>query len=268
MTRNLAAAEMMRQDLVQKDHEVKIAQEVQERLFPESLPRRQGLHLEAHNRLSGALSSDLFDVHELEDGRVLVLVMTASGRGIPAAIVLSMARSLARAAVLRNPEPRNLLIELNRLLAPDLKRGFFVSVMCALIDPQTGHVVVASAGHRVPALHYVGQKGGLAKIQPDGIALGLDRGPVFERSLVPVSVNLQADDALILATEGALKTSAQGGTPADETGFLKTVLAAAKQGTKGLAERIVGAISDKTEDPSTALDLTVVTAARTASGAS
>jgi serine phosphatase RsbU (regulator of sigma subunit) len=266
MTRNLAAAELMRQDLVQKDHEVKIAHEVQERLFPETLPRRPGIELEASNWLAGSLSSDLFDVHELDDGRILVLVMTASGRGIPAAIVLSMARSLARAAVARNPEPRDLLIELNRLLAPDLKRGFFVSVMCALIDPETGHVVAASAGHRVPALHFVSQKGGLAKIQPDGIALGLDRGPVFERSLVPVSLNLAEGDALILATEGAMRVAAQGGTSSDETTFLKTVLGAAKQGVSGLAERVVAAVSGRNEDPAGAHDLTVVTAARTATG--
>lgn len=267
MTRNLAAAEVMRRDLVQKDHEVKIAHEVQERLFPETLPHRPGLRIEAGNRLSGLLSSDLFDVHELEDGRVLVLVMTASGRGIPAAIVLSMARSLARAAVLRNPEPRNLLLELNRLLAPDLKRGFFVSVMCALLDPESGHVVAASAGHRVPAMHYVAQKGGLAKVQPDGIALGLDRGPVFERSLVPVSLALAEGDALILATEGAINVAAHGSAATDETGLLKTVLASAKQGTDGLAERIVAAVAAKAPDAAPAQDLTVVTAVRTAKAA-
>jgi serine phosphatase RsbU (regulator of sigma subunit) len=264
MTRNLAAAEVMRRDLVQKDHEVRIAHEVQERPFPERLPERPGIRLEARNRLAGSLSSDLFDVIELEDGRILVLVMTASGRGIPAAIVLSMARSLARAAVLRNPEPRNLLLELNRLLAPDLKRGFFVSVMCALIDPETGHVVVASAGHRVPALHYVAQRGGIAKIQPDGIALGLDRGPVFERSLVPVSLNLAEGDAMILATEGAMKASAEGGAGAEETALLKTALGAARQGTTGLAERIVSALAARPGDDATAQDLTVVIAARAA----
>jgi serine phosphatase RsbU (regulator of sigma subunit) len=266
MTRNLAAAELMRRDLVQKDHEVKIAHEIQERLFPEHLPRRAGLLLEAHNRLAGSLSSDLFDVHDLEDGRVLVLVMTASGRGIPAAIVLSMARSLARAAVARNPEPRDLLLELNRLLAPDLKRGFFVSVLCALVDPETGHVVAASAGHRVPVLHYVAQRGGLAKVQPDGIALGLDRGPVFERSLVPVSLNLADGDALVLATEGAIKTSGENDGATDETAFLKTVLACAKQGTTGLAKKVVDAVEAKETDQDAKHDLTVVTAARSSPG--
>jgi sigma-B regulation protein RsbU (phosphoserine phosphatase) len=267
MTRNLAAAEVMRRDLVQKDHEVKVAHEVQERLFPETLPRRPGLQLEATNRLAGSLSSDLFDVHELEDGRILVLVMTASGRGIPAAIVLSMARSLARAAVHRNPEPRELLLELNHLLAPDLKRGFFVSVLCVLFDPETGHVVAASAGHRVPAMHYVAQKGGLAKIQPDGIALGLDRGPVFERSLVPVSLVLADGDAIILATEGAINVAAHGGAATDETGLMKIVLACARQGTGGLAERIVGALAAKAPEAAADKDLTVVTAVRTARSA-
>jgi serine phosphatase RsbU (regulator of sigma subunit) len=175
-----------------------------------------------------------------------------------------MARSLARAAVLKSPEPRNLLLELNRLLAPDLKRGFFVSVMCALIDPDGGHVVAASAGHRVPALHYVARKGGLARIQPDGIALGLDAGPVFERSLVPVSLNLAIGDALILATEGAMKVAGRGGNQSDETAFLRTVLSGAKQGTTGLAERIVAALTSGGGDASAPEDLTVVIAARSA----
>jgi serine phosphatase RsbU (regulator of sigma subunit) len=136
--------------------------------------------------------------------------------------------------------------------------------MCALIDPETGHVVAASAGHRVPALHYVAQRGGLGKVQPDGIALGLDRGPVFERSLVPVSLNLEEGDALILATEGAMKGNGATGS-ADEVGFLKTVLTCAKQGTTGLAERIVAAVAGKQSDAA-AHDLTVVTAARTGGG--
>jgi hypothetical protein len=78
-----------------------------------------------------------------------------------------------------------------------------------------------------------------------------------------VSLNLADGDALVLATEGALKASSQGAGP-DETAFLKTVLAAAKHGASGLAERIVAAVAGKSKDGAVAAqDLTVVTAVRT-----
>jgi serine phosphatase RsbU (regulator of sigma subunit) len=114
----------------------------------------------------------------------------------------------------------------------------------------------------VPALHFIAARGGLARVQPDGIALGLDRGPVFERSLVPASLNLAAGDALILATEGAYKLPGGDGQPIGETGFLKAVLAAAKSGVSGLPERILHALAGKQRAPTD--DVTLVTAARAA----
>jgi HAMP domain-containing protein len=97
MTRNLERAEGMRLDLADKEREVDIAREVQDRLFPAALPKPSGLLLDAKNRLAGDLSSDLFDVLPTPGPRVTLLTMTTAGRGVPAAIVLSMARSLARA---------------------------------------------------------------------------------------------------------------------------------------------------------------------------
>ena len=79
---------------------------------------------------------------------------------------------------------------------------------------------------------------------------------------MPVSLNLAEGDALILATEGAMNGPGKGGAASGETAFMRTVLAAAKHGTAGLAERIVAAVAAP-DDPAAAQDLTVVTAART-----
>ncbi len=260
MTRNLAAAERMRQDLRQKDHEVRVAHEIQERLFRAELPSPKGLRLDARNLLAGELSADLFDAVELEDGRVAALVMTASGRGIPGAIVLSMARSLGHAIFQQTSDPAQFLMRLNALLTPDLKRGLFVSAMVAVIHPQSGKVTLASAGHRVPALHFVSQKSGLARIQPDGIALGLDRGPVFDRSLVCASLTLAPHDALILATDGVCAIKADDGSEIGETGFMKAALAAARAGTEDLPSRIVDTLVDRSGGQPREQDIAVICA--------
>ena len=80
---------------------------------------------------------------------------------------------------------------------------------------------------------------------------------------MPVSLNLADGDALVLATEGAIKTAARTDGATDETAFLRTVLACAKQGTAGLAERVVDAVAAKAAPIGRRHDLTVVTAVRT-----
>lgn len=263
MTRSLERAELMRQDLELKEHEVEVAREVQDRLFPKALPKPAGLLLDAKNRLAGALSSDLFDVLPTPGPRVTLLVMTTAGRGVPAAIVLSMARSLARAAAEHESEPRRILIALNRLLSPDLRRGFYVSALCASIDPQSGETVVASAGSRAPALHFVGAQGGLRAVQPDGIALGIDKGPVFEKSLQEARFTLHSGDALLLATEGVFQLAGQDGAPLGDTGFKKIVLAEAKAEDFGeLAPRVIAALEAKLGADPGDFDATVVSAVR------
>jgi len=230
MTQNLAAAEVMRVDLADKEHQVSIAQEVQERLFPQELSEVPGLSLEAGNRLSGDLSADLFDAVTREDGRVALLVMTSSGRGLPAAIVLSMARALFRARGVQKDNPAEALKGINEMLAPDLRRGMYVTALYAIIDPDSGEGTMASAGHRVPALHFLAERGGIRKLQADGIAMGLDRGPVFDRSLTEIRFTLEAGDRLLLATEGAFLRQNAEGDPIGEEAFMRIVLAACKKG--------------------------------------
>lgn len=262
MTRNLERAEALRRDLAGKEHEVGLAREVQERLFPAELPKAEGLRLDAKNRLAGPLSSDLFDVLPCEGRRVVLLVMTTSARGVPAAIVLSMARALGRAIARQESDPRGILTALNRLLTPDLKRGFFVSAVCAAVDPASGETVLASAGSRAPALHFVAAQGGLRAVQPDGIALGLDRGPVFDKSLQEARFVLAAGDALVLPTEGAFRLAGPDGAPLGDVAFKRVALAEAKAGGDRLAARVLDAWTAKLGEAPGDCDATVVTAVR------
>lgn len=260
MTRNLASAEQMRVTLAEKEHQVLLAQEIQERLFPRKLPAVPGMALDAANRLAEDLSADLFDVIVRDDGRLGILVMTSSGRGFPAAIVLSMARALFRARGAAQPSAAETLRAINSLLSPDLRRGFYVSALYALIDPATGAGVLASAGHRVPALHYVAAGQGLRKLQTSGIAMGLDKGPVFDRSLAELAFTLAPGDRLIVATEGAFLLRDAQDQPLGEDAFLKLVLAAAKKGAS--AEALLSSLSTRLGAKPGEHDITLFSAAR------
>jgi serine phosphatase RsbU (regulator of sigma subunit) len=262
MTRNLAAAEVMRLDLADKERQVSLAHEVQERLFPRKLPSPPGLQLDAANRLASDLSTDLFDALTLPDGRVGLLVMTASGQGIPAAIVLSMARSLFRAKAPTAASPADALKAINALLAPDLRRGMYVSALYAVVDQNNGDGLLASAGLRFPALHYIASSGGLRKIQADGIAMGLDKGPVFDRSLTETPFRLGESDRLVLTTEGAVGLVAEDGTTLDDQVFLRIVLTASKEGATAAAT--LEALDRRLGQAKVNRDVTLVQATRAA----
>ncbi len=246
--------------LAEKEHQVSIASEVQERLFPKQLPDSPGLVIDARNRLAGDLSSDLFDVVQLEDGRIGVLVMTSSGRGIPAVLVLSMARAIFRSRAVLAPSPIEALRTVNALLAPDLRRGLYVSALYALIDPATGAGSLASAGQRMPALHFVLASGGLRRIQTSGIAMGLDKGPVFDRSLSEAQFQLAPGDRLVVSTEGILHLTDNGGEALGEDQVLKLVLGACKKGAS--AEAILAAVAARLGPAPGDHDVTLVTATR------
>lgn len=260
MTKNLAAAEVMRVDLADKEHQVNLAQEVQERLFPKTLPEVRGLTFDASNRLSGELSADLFDTMRLDDGKVGLLVMTASGRGVPAAIVLSMARAIFRTTAAAHAAPSDALKAVNAGLAPDLRRGMYVSALYAVFDPATGHGALASAGHRVPALQYVADSEGLRLIQADGIAIGLDKGPVFDRSLTESAFELEPGDRMVLATEGAFLLQDADGNELGQEAFMRVVLAGSKKGVGPAA--ILSALANRLHADPGDHDLTLVMATR------
>ena len=260
MTKNLAAAEVMRVDLADKEHQVNLAQEVQERLFPQALPEVGGMVLDAKNRLAGDLSADYFDAVQLEDGRVALLAMTASGRGVPAAIVLSMARALFHAVGVLKGSPGDALRAINQLLSRDLRRGMYVSALYAIVDPATGAGTLASAGHRVPALQFVSTSGGLRKLQADGIAIGLDKGPVFDRSLTETAFTLDPGDRLVLATEGAFLLQDASGEALGEDAFLRVVLACCKKGVG--VDAILSTLENRLGAQPGDHDVTVVMASR------
>lgn len=241
MTRNLQETAALRAELSGRTEEADMVRDLQQRLRPTEIPAVASLSFSAASHASDAIASDLYDQLVLPDGRVAVLMMTASERGVPAATILSMARTAFRTATRSSGTPRELLEILNAQLAPDLKRGMFVAALLAVIDPATGSVHLSSAGHRVPALHRMAAKGGLARRQTSGFAIGLDAGPLFASNLEELSFDLAPGDSLILVSEGAFDGIAREDADEGEKKVLLAVSAAARSGrdASGLLQDLV-----------------------------
>lgn len=215
MTVSLLEAQELERKQASQEHEIGVARQVQEALFPDELASIQGYDCAGHSDLAGAIGGNYYDVLPLEDGTTLLVVASASGAGVPGAMVVTMARSLVKAVSETVSSPAALLRIVNRLLAPDLRRGMYVTMLLVLIDPKENSVRVANAGH--PPLLMIPRGG--AKAEPvhlDGIALGFDKGPVFDRAMQDTTVELESGDRLVLCTRSLFEVGNEAGEAVGE----------------------------------------------------
>ena len=200
MTKNLHGAQAREVELAAQRHQVAVAQQVQKKLLPDLIPQIEGYDIQAYFRGSREMHGNYYDVIKSPDGKVGVLVASASGTGIPAAMVMTMARSFMRALVEKCDNLGTMLRECNRLLSPDLRAGMYVELLMVLIDPGIHKGTVISTGPTM-LLRYAAEGKKIQAIQADGIAMGLDKGDVFDRTLKESEFEIKPGDRLMLGTQ-------------------------------------------------------------------
>ncbi len=223
MTNDLAEAEAAKLELSVRERELDLAAGVREALIPTATPWIEGYDLGAAFLASPRFGGDFHDFVERSDGRVGLLVCDVSGRGVPAALVGSTARSYLRSELARAPEVEEALRRVNRWLAGDVRRGMFVTALYGLLDPAAGRATVACAGHKVPLLRIAAADGSLRVVQPDGIALGFDKGPVFDRRLQIVETPIEPGDRLVFANSAPVRIRNAQGEELGEKAFYTRV---------------------------------------------
>ncbi|MGQ0613718.1 MAG: PP2C family protein-serine/threonine phosphatase [Planctomycetaceae bacterium] len=202
--------------------ELDMAGQIHASLRPQDPPRLPGYELETLFKAGRDIGGDYFDYVELEGGRFAILLADCaeSMRGVPAAMVMAMTRAYLKTTIAGDSSPADWLKAANRRLSRDLKAGMAVTALICVLEPATGEVVAVSAGHRPMVLW---RQGKTATINPNGIALGLDIGPVFEKTLEEKRLTLQKNDRLVLYTDGVLSAKNDGGEMYGEDRFLESV---------------------------------------------
>ena len=206
MTRALQEAHHRELEARDSEHEMEIASQIQANLAPRSLPRPPGVDIAAFSRPSKSVGGDYYDCFEIEEGRIGLIVADVAGKGVPGSLVMAMTRAFLRVEAGRGgaSSPGDTLKRVNRMLAPDMKKGMFVTALYCILTPETGEVMVASAGHH-PLIVWRARDDSMELSAPRGIALGLDAGPLFDRSLQEEGVHLAKGDRVVLYTDGAVE---------------------------------------------------------------
>ena len=177
------------------EQELKIAQIIQQQFLPKAVPDLPSWHVAAFYRPARTVGGDFYDFIPLPDGRVMFVVGDVTDKGIPAALVMASTHALLRGAAPRLISPGAVLAQVNDLLCADIPAHMFVTCLALVLDPVSGKVEFANAGHDVP---YVRTAGGVAELRARGMPLGLMPGMEYEEK----TFQFQPGDCALLHSDG------------------------------------------------------------------
>jgi serine phosphatase RsbU (regulator of sigma subunit)/anti-sigma regulatory factor (Ser/Thr protein kinase) len=180
------------------EQELEVARLIQQNFLPKELPDLPGWQIAAYYRPAREVGGDFYDVIPLSDGRVAFVVGDVTDKGVPAALVMSATRSVLRASAQRLIEPGIVLERVNEILCPDMPAKMFVTCLYGVLDPATGHLRFANAGHDLP---YVKTADGVVELRARGMPLGLMAGMVYEEK----DTVLEPGESVLLHSDGIVE---------------------------------------------------------------
>ena len=180
------------------EQELKVARLIQQTLLPKEVPTLDGYQLAAYYRPAREVGGDFYDFLELPDGRLALIVGDVTDKGVPAALVMATTRTMLRAAAQRLYSPGEVLERVNGVLHPDIPPNMFVTCLYAVLDPASGLLRYANAGHDLPYRRY---RGGACELRATGMPLGLMPGMSYEEK----EVHLEAGDSVLFYSDGIVE---------------------------------------------------------------
>jgi serine phosphatase RsbU (regulator of sigma subunit)/anti-sigma regulatory factor (Ser/Thr protein kinase) len=216
------------------EQELRVARLIQQTLLPKELPALAGWDIAAYYQPARAVGGDFYDFATLPDGRLGIVVGDVTDKGVPAALVMATTRAILRGAMQRTYSPGEVLERANELLVPDIPRNMFVTCLYAILDPETGRLHYANAGHDLP---YRRHEGGAAELRATGMPLGLMPGMTYEER----ETVLEPGDSVLLYSDGLVEAH----SPAREIfGFPRLeTLVAGHVGGAALIEYLLGQLA-------------------------
>ena len=202
-TEQLKSAMAKQQEVAQErkriEQELRVARMIQHTLLPKSLPELEGHQIAVYYQPAREVGGDFYDFLDLPDGRLGLIVGDVSGKGVPAAIVMAITRTLLRAAYrLGSPAPGEILEQVNNILYRDIPANMFVTCLAALLDSRSGRLQYANAGHDLP---YVRHADGVGRLRARGMPLGLMPNMSYEQK----GITLEPGESVLLYSDGLVE---------------------------------------------------------------
>ncbi len=219
------------------DQDLAVAHEIQRILLPADSPDVDGFQIAGINVPAKQVSGDYYDYIHVDERHLGVAIADVSGKGVPASLIMAMCRSVLRSLAGAELSPAAALRAVNAQLFPDIKEDMFISMAYAILQRGSPVVTLSRAGHDAPLL-YSARDQSVSKINPPGMALGIDSGGVFNRVTSDFSLTLEPDDCLVLYTDGVTEALDAAGDEFGMANVIKAIQASASEGAAGIITRL------------------------------
>jgi serine phosphatase RsbU (regulator of sigma subunit) len=195
--------EMHTQEIRQRElveQELEVARSIQQASLPKEVPTLEGWQISPFYRPAREVGGDFYDFHFLSEGRVGLVVGDATGKGGPAALVMSTTLGMIQlaAGALDSSSPGEVLSRVNETLFARIPPNMFVTCFYAILDPENASLSYANAGHDPP---YLQRRGEAEELRARGMPLGLMPGMDYKEK----EIVLDAGEVALFYTDGLVE---------------------------------------------------------------
>jgi serine phosphatase RsbU (regulator of sigma subunit) len=210
------------------DQELRVARRIQQAALPKEAPHLEGWQITPYYQPAREVGGDFYEFFELDDDRVGFAVGDATGKGVPAAFVMSATCAvLGGVATASGSSPGEVLERVNEALLARIPPNMFVTCFYAILEPQSGSLSYANAGHDLPYLRRRGSS--CEELRARGMPLGLMPGMSYEEK----ETMLDAGEAALFYSDGLVEAHDPEG---DMFGFPRLQELVAEHGEEGSLE--------------------------------
>jgi serine phosphatase RsbU (regulator of sigma subunit) len=245
------------------EKELEVARDIQLSLIPKNIAEIQGYEINAFYKSAKEVGGDYYDVIPLNREKFGIVMGDVSGKGVPAALIMTMARSTlhSEAREAYDKPSSDTLKKLNSILAVDIREGMFVTIFYGILDIKRNIINISSAGHN-DTLVYRKSSGDVLPYNPKGFPLGTDPGPRFDKVIKNEDVLLEPGDKMIIFTDGITEAM---NTVNEEFGDARLIDAIKKNGGKTgkeVLDAVIGRVDEFVNGAAQSDDIAVVVLTR------
>jgi serine phosphatase RsbU (regulator of sigma subunit)/predicted ester cyclase len=227
--------QLLEQERIERERieqDLRVARSIQQASLPKEVPTLEGWQISPYYRPAREVGGDFYDFHLLSDGRLGLVVGDATGKGMPAALVMSTTCGMLQVAAQAwgSSSPSEVLAQVNETLLARIPANMFVTCFYSILEPKSGHLRYANAGHDLP---YVRRRGSDAEeLRARGMPLGLMPGMSYEEK----EITLDAGEAALFYSDGLVEAH---GPKGEMFGFPRLRELVAAHGEKRLLEEVL-----------------------------
>ncbi len=232
------------------------ATKIQFNLLPDRIPSIRGFDMKVHYHSAKEIGGDYYDFIPIDHENLGIVVADVSGKGVPAGMIMTMARTALRLLARGNASARDTMIKVNKFMARDIKNVMFLTVLYMVLNIRTTTLQVVNCGHN-PLILW--RDNNYRLVNPQGIAIGLDLGPIFERTFKEDLIQIQPGDRIVAYTDGVVESMNERQEEFGEEAFLEMVADCGDKSSAEFLNTLVNALTEHQGPATQHDDITVVT---------